>query len=62
LIDTDKVHIFDFDESIYQQTIEVKLLHFLREEVKFNGLEELKNQLSIDRQQAVSWLQQQTTL
>jgi riboflavin kinase/FMN adenylyltransferase len=57
-----EVHIFDFDETIYQQTIQVKLLHFLRDEVKFNALEELKNQLSIDRQQAVSWLQEQTTL
>ena len=57
-----EVHIFDFDETIYQQTIQVKLLHFLREEIKFNGLEELKNQLSIDRQQAIDWLQQQATL
>jgi len=57
-----EVHIFDFSETIYQQTIQVKLLHFLREEIKFNGLEELKNQLSIDRQQAIDWLQQQATL
>jgi riboflavin kinase/FMN adenylyltransferase len=56
------VHIFDFDETIYQQTIQVKLLHFLRDEVKFNTLEELKNQLSADRQQAINWLQQQPTL
>jgi riboflavin kinase/FMN adenylyltransferase len=57
-----EVHIFDFSETIYQQTIQVKLLHFLREEIKFNGLEELKNQLSIDRQQAVNWLRQHPTL
>jgi riboflavin kinase/FMN adenylyltransferase len=57
-----EVHIFDFDETIYQQTIQVKLLHFLRDEVKFNTLEELKNQLSADRQQAINWLQQQPTL
>ena len=57
-----EVHIFDFHETIYQQTIQVKLRHFLREEIKFNALEELKNQLSIDRQQAMSWLQQPTTL
>jgi riboflavin kinase/FMN adenylyltransferase len=57
-----EVHIFDFDETIYQRTIQVKLMHFLRNEVKFESVEELKNQLSEDRQQAVSWLQQQTTL
>ena len=57
-----EVHIFDFDEVIYQQTIQVKLLHFLRNEVKFNTVDELKNQLSVDRQQAISWLQQQPTL
>jgi riboflavin kinase/FMN adenylyltransferase len=57
-----EVHIFDFDETIYQQTIQVKLLHFLRDEVKFNTVEELKNQLSVDRQRAVSWLQEQHTL
>ena len=57
-----EVHIFDFDETIYQQTIQVKLLHFLRDEVKFNTVEELKNQLLVDRQRAVSWLQEQHTL
>lgn len=44
-----EVNIFDFDESIYGETIRVYVRHFLRDEVKFNGLEELKEQLGIDK-------------
>lgn len=51
-----EVHLFSFDTTIYQQILQVKLLHFIREEVKFNSFEELKNQLAADRQTALEWL------
>jgi riboflavin kinase/FMN adenylyltransferase len=44
-----EVNIFDFDKDIYGQTLQVHLHHYLRGEVKFNGLEELKAQLLKDK-------------
>ena len=44
-----EVNIFDFDEDTYTQTLQVHVYQYIRGEVKFNGLEELKNQLSTDR-------------
>lgn len=46
-----EVHILDFNADIYGQVIEVALHHYLREEIKFNGLEELKKQIAIDMDQ-----------
>jgi riboflavin kinase/FMN adenylyltransferase len=43
-----EVNIFDFDEDIYDQTIQVNMHAYIRGEVKFNGLGELKNQLKAD--------------
>jgi riboflavin kinase / FMN adenylyltransferase len=39
---------FDFSGSLYDQTIEVALVHFLRPEVKFDGLEALIEQMDRD--------------
>lgn len=44
-----EVNIFDFDQSIYDQNIRVYVKYFLRDEVKFDGLEALKGQLAIDK-------------
>ena len=46
---TIEVNIFDFDKDIYGETIVVKLLHYIRAEVKFNGVDALKEQLNNDR-------------
>lgn len=48
-----EVNIFDFDQDIYGQTIEICMLHYLRGEVKFNGMEQLKAQLHKDKIQAI---------
>lgn len=40
--------IYDFDEDIYGQAIEVKLLEFRRPEMKFDSVEELKAQMEKD--------------
>lgn len=47
---TIEVNIFDFDETIYDETVSVQFLSKWRDEQKFNGLEELKNQLKIDEE------------
>jgi len=43
-----EVNIFEFDEDIYEQTITVWVYDYIRGEVKFNGLDELKAQLNKD--------------
>ncbi|MDR3184828.1 MAG: riboflavin biosynthesis protein RibF [Prevotellaceae bacterium] len=44
-----ETHIFDFNEDIYGQPIEVRLVHRIREERRFNSLEELKQQIAKDK-------------
>ena len=44
-----EVNIFDFDEDIYTQILRVHVKHYIRGEVKFNGLDELKAQLLKDK-------------
>lgn len=41
-------YFFDFQEDLYDQTIEVELHHFLRGEQKFDGLDALKAQMEKD--------------
>ena len=43
-----EVHIFDFSKSIYGKKINVEFLKKLRDEKKFNGLDELKEQIFKD--------------
>ena len=46
---TIEVNIFDFDEDIYGRELRVFVKKFLRPELKFNGLEELKSALAQDK-------------
>lgn len=43
-----EVHILDFDEDIYDSLLEVEFTSFIREEVKFDNIKQLKNQIAID--------------
>lgn len=43
-----EVHLFDFNEDLYNKKITVKLIKFLRNEQKFSSLDELKKQIQID--------------
>ena len=51
-----EVHIFNFKQSIYGRKITVWFYEKLREETKFNGLEELKAQLAKDKATAAALL------
>ncbi len=43
-----EIHIFDFSKNIYNQQISIQLLDFIREEYKFNTIEDLRNQIADD--------------
>ena len=46
-----EAHILGFDEDIYGQEIEVELGDFVREERKFNSMEELRAQIAKDKEE-----------
>ena len=50
---TIEIHFFDFNKVLYGNTIRVELLAFLRDERKFETLEDLKNQLRNDREKSL---------
>lgn len=47
-----ETHLLDFDASLYGIEVKVHLRHFLRDEIKFSGVEQLKSQISLDIEQA----------
>ncbi|MBO1198979.1 bifunctional riboflavin kinase/FAD synthetase [Staphylococcus simiae] len=47
-----EVNIFDFDENIYGERVIVYWHHFLRPEVKFDGIDPLVKQMNEDKEQA----------
>ncbi len=47
--------LFDFDEDLYGQVIEVELTGFIREEMSFDSLEALKAQIDDDAAKARWW-------
>ena len=40
--------IYDFDQDVYGQDIQVYLLHYKRPEMRFHGIETLKKQMATD--------------
>ena len=47
-----EVNLFDFDEDLYGQTLDVELTAFLRGDEKFDGLDAMKAQMDIDLRRA----------
>jgi riboflavin kinase/FMN adenylyltransferase len=47
-----EVWLFDFDEDLYGQTLEIELIAFLRGEIAFDGLDALKVQIGADAEAA----------
>jgi len=48
-----EVNIFDFDSTIYGQEVTIYFIEKLRDEAKFNNLEELKAQLVKDKENSL---------
>lgn len=53
---TIEVNIFDFDDDIYGDILQIHLKKYLRNEQKFNGTDALKEQLAIDKIDALKFL------
>ncbi len=47
-----EVHLFDFDEEIYGEELEIRFVQYLREEAKFDSVDELKAQIAKDAEMA----------
>lgn len=50
---TIEVNIFNFEKDIYNETLKINVIAYLRGEVKFNNIDELKEQLSKDKVSAI---------
>jgi riboflavin kinase/FMN adenylyltransferase len=53
---TIEIHFFNFNKNLYHNTIQVEILNFLREEQKFESVQNLKNQLKTDKQNALKYI------
>ena len=45
-----EVHLFNFRDNLYNETIQVELLIHTRKEMRFAGIDELKEQLDRDKE------------
>ena len=48
-----EVNIFDFNDNLYNQSLAVEFVDFMREEIKFDSLAELKEQIHRDKETAI---------
>lgn len=53
---TIEVHFFDFDRDLYDQKLTIELLYFLREEQKFESVDDLIIQLKKDKETSLHYL------
>jgi riboflavin kinase/FMN adenylyltransferase len=51
-----EVNIFDFNGDIYGESLTIYFYDMIRSDIKFNDLEELKNQLFLDQRAALKIL------
>ncbi len=49
-----EANIFDFNQDIYNEELTIEFINYLRAEQKFNSLDELKNQLIRDKENALT--------
>lgn len=57
---TIEIHFFDFNKDLYGKSIQIDVLKFLREEQKFDSVEDLKNQLQKDREKSLEIIKKQS--
>lgn len=55
---TIEVYFFDFDKDIYDTSISVTILDRIRDEKRFDSLEDLKKQIEKDKQSVITYIKQ----
>ncbi|KVV13328.1 bifunctional riboflavin kinase/FAD synthetase [Flavobacterium sp. TAB 87] len=53
-----EVHFLDFEGDLYNATLQISIVHYIRDEQKFDSIELLTKQLQSDKKTAVDFLQQ----
>lgn len=51
-----EVNIFDFSQDIYRQYITIEFHHFIREDIRFDNIDNLKIQITNDKESAITLL------
>lgn len=51
-----EAHFFNFEGDIYSKSLKIKFLDRIRDEKKFNSIEELKIQLELDKEYSLNYL------
>lgn len=54
---TIEVHFFNFNDNLYDKSIKVELLYFIRNEEKFESIESLKNQIIQDKITSLNYIE-----
>ncbi|QDO93342.1 bifunctional riboflavin kinase/FAD synthetase [Formosa sediminum] len=54
-----EIHFFNFNANLYNQSLEIKILHRLRDEKKFDSIEALKLQLQQDEKDSLHFIAEQ---
>ena len=55
-VETIEVHFFNFNKNIYRKTIQIDVLHRLRDEQKFDSVDALKQQLLRDKVASLNYI------
>ena len=50
-----EAHIFDFDADIYDKNIKIEIISFIRDEIIFENVDKLQQQLLIDKKTAIDF-------
>ena len=53
---TIEVNIFDFEQDVYGENIKIEFIKFIRNEIKFQNIDELIKQIKIDRETCKSYM------
>ena len=53
-----EVYILDFDRDVYGYSVEVEFLHKIRDEQKFDSLDELTEHIGRDTENAIAYFRQ----
>ncbi len=51
-----EIHVFNFNEDVYGEDVEINFIKFIRGETKFNSVDELKNQIEADKKEILASL------